>query len=71
MSFLYLFLYCILAILIICTFVSVVQFFVDLRRCSALRDELKELVDRAKLAEGELAINSTEEVEVDDNSNTD
>ena len=68
MAFLYLFLYCMLAILIICTFVSVIQFFVDLRRCSALRAELKDLVDRAKLADGEpVTINE----EVDNNNDTD
>lgn len=56
-----------LAVFIICTFVSVIQFFIDLRRCSALRAELKELVNRAKLADGEPAV--IEEVDNND-SNT-
>lgn len=54
MAFLYLFLYSIILILFICTFVSVIQFFIDLHRCSALRSELKELVSRAKLADAEV-----------------
>lgn len=53
MSFLYLFLYCILAVFIICAFVSIIQFFIDLHRCSALKSELNELINRAKLADAE------------------
>lgn len=65
MAFLYLFLYSIILILFICTFVSIIQFFIDLSRCSALRSELKELVDRAKLADAEIPVNK----EVDNNDN--
>lgn len=65
MAFLYLFLYSIILILFICTFVSIIQFFIDLQRCSALRSELKELVARAKLADAEVPGNK----EVNNNDN--
>ena len=51
MAFLSLFLYSIIFILIICALVSVIQFFIDLKRCSSLRSDLKELIERAKLAD--------------------
>lgn len=53
MSFLYLFLYCILFVFIICAFVSIIQFCIDLHRHSALRLELKQLIDRVNSADGE------------------
>ena len=47
---------CLLLLVIVfcvCAFVSVIQFFVDLKRCSALRSELKDLINRAKLVTGD------------------
>lgn len=55
MAFFVLFLYAIIIVFIVCALVSIVQFFIDLKRCSSLRSELKELIDRAKLADEEPA----------------
>lgn len=65
MSFLYLFLYVIVGILTVCSVVSIIQFFIDLRRCSALRSELKELINRAKLLDVPDPVK-----EVEDNADT-
>lgn len=57
---------CLLLLVIVfcvCAFVSVIQFFIDLKRCSALRSDLKELINRAKLADAEPVIK-----EVDSNA---
>ncbi len=68
MSFLYLFLYVIVGILTVCSVVSIIQFFIDLRRCSALRSELKELINRAKLLD--VSDPSSAVKEVEDNADT-
>lgn len=68
MSFLYLFLYVIVGILTVCSVVSIIQFFIDLRRCSALRSELKELINRAKLLDVPDPSQALKEVE--DNADT-
>lgn len=65
MSFLYLFLYVIVDILTVCSVVSIIQFFIDLRRCNALRSELKELINRAKLLDVPDPVK-----EVEDNADT-
>lgn len=67
MSFLYLFLYVIVGILTVCSVVSIIQFFIDLRCCSALRSELKELINRAKLLD---VPDSPALKEVEDNADT-
>lgn len=55
MAFFVLFLYSIIIVFIVCAFVSVIQFFIDLKRCSSLRSDLKELIERAKLVDEETA----------------
>lgn len=60
MSFLFLILLIIIFIYIICTIVSIIQFCVDLHRCSELRQELRETIKRVKKQN---LLNNEEEVE--------
>ena len=48
MAFIYLVVFIILIIFILCFLVSAVQFCIDIRHCSELRNELKEAINRVK-----------------------